>query len=252
MRVYVDESGDTGTNGKGSRWLVFGCVLVSKDHDTEVRRTLEDAETNLKQRGKKWKIHFSNYKHTDKIGVLNLLCACDWHAIVVASDTTKIKDGSQLENPTSHYNYALRYAIERITRYAKDLNERIDELIIEQRGNFKIDDFRQYLTVLKTHEHYGIEWDYLEPSAVMTKYKTEEALLRYSDGVANAVYKALEPDHEWGICELAYLRMVNDKLWANPIDGQTVYNFGLTLMPTAIKHEFAREYTWLSDMGLTG
>jgi len=68
------------------------------------------------------------------------------------------------------------------------------------------------------------------------KEKTEEPRLCLADGLAHAVFKALEPDPWWKHWELAYIEIVKVRLQS------------VTLMPTSERQTFVGEYAWLKDM----
>lgn len=234
MNVYIDESGDEGTQGKGSRWLVFGCAIVPSSISAQTEKVVYSAIDSCRT-SKKY-VHFAGLDHASKKGILAILNSCGWLGIVVASDTTKINPGSHLSKPTVQYNYALRYAIERLTKYAAKLGEPIDEIVIEKRRNFRLADFKQYLNKLKSKKDSFIKWDFIDIQNIKVQVKDQEPKLSLADGLAHAVYKALEPDGWWGHYELAYIELLRERL------------LNLTLMPTSIQRVFIEEYPWLQDI----
>lgn len=244
MNAYVDESGDAGTCGKGSRWLVFGCVLVRANQQGQVDGAVTDAGRVIKQLKNRPDIHFKKLDHADKRGTLELLTKADWHAIVVASDTTKISDGSYLIRPEFQYNYPLRYAIERISNYAEEHQEPIEKIVIESRRNFDLAAFQEYLGKLKERSEPRISWGYFDPSQIVGKSSSMEPNLCIADGLAHSVFKALEPDPHWGHHEPSYLNLVRDKLWSP----KNVDNSSFVLMPTSLREQFLQEYDWLKDV----
>ena len=189
-------------------------------------------------------IHFKNLTHPAKKGILNLLKQAAWQGLIVASDTTKPYATSRLTIPEYQYNYALRYVVERVTRYAAAIGEPIDEIAIEDRRNFDIDAFRAYLNKLRARSDGHFEWPMLDVARVVVKKKAQEPRLCLADGLAHAAFKALEPDRAWGHYEMSYLELVLDKLWQGP-KGREVHNNGLVLMPTAQWGSFVGEYPWL-------
>lgn len=234
MYVYIDESGDEGTSGNGSRWLVFGCVVLPSAMYTQAEAVVNSAMVSCRP-GKQY-IHFAGLDHASKKGTLIILKSCDWLGIVVASDTTKIKPGSYLAKPTFQYNYPLRYAIERLTKYAEKLKEPIDKIVIEKRRNFKLDDFKQYLNKLKLKKDPDIRWDFIDIQSIEVQGKFQEPKLCLADALAHALFKALEPDHWWGHYELAYMELIKERLHS------------LTLMPTSEQKIFKEEYSWLQNI----
>ena len=110
MHAYIDESGDEGTAGRGSRWLTFGVVCVADAHVADLEELARTAQTAV---GKGKPIHFNEMTHPDRKGVARLLgiAAAPWVGIIIASDTQKVQPGSHLKHPRYQYNYALRYAL---------------------------------------------------------------------------------------------------------------------------------------------
>ena len=70
---------------------------------------------------------------------MDLMCQGEWTALVVGSDTSRIRDGSYLRRPVYQYNYALRYLLERASRMASSRNEPLT-VTIEARRNFDLEE----------------------------------------------------------------------------------------------------------------
>ncbi len=241
MFVYIDESGDEGTGGKGSRWLVFGCVAV-KSQDGEQVQQVVDFALKARRQTKRPCIHFTDLEHASKKGILNILQIGEWKGIVVASDTKMTSAQFHLSKPRIQYTYSLRYAIERISRYAQSMNEKAERIIIEKRRNFDLVAFQNYLNLLKSRKDPYFSWDFVDIGGIEIQDKLNEPKLCLADGLAHSIYKALEPDPWWGHYELSYLEFVRDKLWRSD---SGVFDYGLTLMPIRLRGIFTREYSWL-------
>ena len=48
MIAYIDESGDEGTDGKGSRWLILGCAMVSDSALVATRVPVDNRPCQMK------------------------------------------------------------------------------------------------------------------------------------------------------------------------------------------------------------
>jgi hypothetical protein len=101
--AYIDDSGDEGTQGRGSRWLVFGCAMVSDNELAATRQVAQAACAALGGRRPRW-IHFKDMSHDDKHGVIEILKKGAWEGVIVASDTTQAQ--SMLTKSRYQYNYA--------------------------------------------------------------------------------------------------------------------------------------------------
>lgn len=248
MEAYIDESGDEGTDGRGTRWLTFGAVCVS-DKDVQTLAALVEASCKTLGGGAHRDIHFNRLTHDDRKGVVNLLALeeAPWTGIVVASDTSRIQPGSALRYPRYQYNYALRYAMERISLRAAQLREPAT-IYIEDRRNFNIDEFRKYLALLRDRETARFDWRYLDPARIHVAHRRQRRGLCVADALAHAAFKALEPDRKWRHYETSYLRGFAPKLWRGP-QGTSLFVHGLLTMPTSAWGIVIQEYDWMLGLG---
>ena len=143
MIAYIDESGDEGTDGKGSRWLILGCAMVS-DAALDTARTTVRLACTLAKRSNAKTLHFKDLSHADRRGIISVIASGPWQGVIVASDTTKIQEGSYLHKPTYQFNYAARYVVERISAMASELQEPAT-IYFEIRRNFNLSSFRSYI-----------------------------------------------------------------------------------------------------------
>jgi len=248
MEAYIDESGDEGTEGRGTRWLVFGCACVA---DAEVERFTQmlHAARMLLGRGHPRDIHCREMRHADRKGILQFLSApaMDWCGTIVATDTTKQLPGSWLRHPAYQYNYALRYGIERVSSRAAELGEQAT-IYIEQRRNFDLADFRFYMTKLKRRGERRIDWAFVDPVRIHVAQRTAQVGLCVADALAHAGFKSLEPDPWWGHFECGYLEIMKGKLWRGPGTSNSIHQYGFVLMPAPAWGTLVAEYPWVRDL----
>ena len=246
MIAYIDESGDEGTDGKGSRWLVLGCAMVS-DAALDTARTTVRLACTLAKRSNAKTLHFKDLSHDDRRGIISVIASGPWQGVIVASDTTKIQEGSYLHKPSYQFNYAARYVVERISAMASELQEPAT-IYFEIRRNFNLSSFRSYIQLLLSQGEPRLNSQWISPQRIHTMEKGVDECLCIADGLANAGYKALEPHRTWGSCEIAYLEEFAPSLWKGPIDHENVYEWGFVLMPTTLFGMFTREYPWIMDL----
>jgi hypothetical protein len=246
MLAYIDESGDEGTLGRGSRWLTFGCICVRDSRKTELENLVRESMQSLKTPRF---IHFVRLTHADKKGVLSIWrrSRIRFRAIIVASDTTKVDANSWLSRTDYQYNYALRYALERVSKLAKEWREPA-QVIIEQRRNFNLPEFRKYLRTLRNRRDDHFEWNFLSPNDIRVAKKEVELPLAMADGFAHAAFKALESERGWSHTEPGYLEVCTRKLWRGPVDSEDIQEYGFVLMPTAEQSAYRLEYPWLLSL----
>jgi len=242
--AYVDESGDEGTIGHGSRWLVFACILDTTDSFSDsLGSFVELAAKKISRQRQKRLPHFAKLSHADKRGVLELFIQADWDAVVVATDTTIVRDGSALAKPSYQYNYALRYVLERASQRAALAEEELT-FIIERRRNFDLAGFRDYVRRLRDLDSTRMAWHVVSEDRLLEASCAQIPELCFADGVAHAMFKAIEPDADWKHYELAYAEIVRRHLWRR---NGALLGSGLTFMPTLGTAQFLREYPWVSE-----
>jgi hypothetical protein len=101
--AFIDESGDEGTDGKGSRWLILGCAMVSDASLDLVRNSVNVACALVGRRHSKG-LHFKDLSHDDRRGIISEIISAPWYGTIVASDTTRVLPDSYLKIPTYQFN----------------------------------------------------------------------------------------------------------------------------------------------------
>jgi hypothetical protein len=250
MIAYIDESGDQGTLGKGTRWLVFGAVMVA-DADVEAAREIAGSVSKLAGHGQRKEIHFTDMSHDDRHGCIDIFCHAPWVGSVIASDTADIRAGSALTRPRIQYNYAARYAVERISARAVELGEPAT-IYFEQRANFDLTEFRSYVQLLLDRGERRIDPRAIDPSRICQMPKRQDELLCVADALAFSAFRALELHRVWKRYERSYLEAFADKLWRGPSGQENIHLWGLVLRPTdQWGPVFTKEYPWLLDLPRT-
>jgi hypothetical protein len=166
-----------------------------------------------------------------------------WIGVAVASDTTQVRSGSMLRKPSYQYNYALRYALERVSRLAASFSEPV-EVVIEKRRNFDLADFQRYMKLLKSRGDQNFDWNFFSPEDIRVEEKTTCTELCVADALAHGLFRAVEPDRKWKTLEPTYFQALRPKLWSK--QGQLL-GTGLTMMPKSAFGTFLQEYEWLQE-----
>ena len=250
MIAYVDDAGDEGTRGSGTRWLVFGCAMVA-DADVPSARSGAEAAGIVVGRGEPRWLHFRDLQHDDRLGAIDYLCSQPWLGVIVATDTTRVKEGSALWQPSYQYNYAARYVVERISRRAEELGE---EAIIyfEHRRNFDLLAFRRYIDLLLARRDPRLNPACISSARIFQMPKGDDSLLCIADGLEHAGFRALEPHRFWRRHERAYLNAFLPRIWRGPVGEENIHVWGFVLMPTKLWGGlFISEYPWIRDLPRT-
>ena len=242
MRAYIDESGDPGTRGSGSRWLALGCVMLAEGAAPAVEAAVQRAREIIGGPSLP-NLHFKKLHHDDKVGALNLVAAEDWTGVVVAFDKSKITPGSRLNDPQTLYNYAALFLIERVAEYAEIIQEPA-RVYFERSRVFDLDEFTGYIDDLRGQDDTNPNLSFISSEQLQVLRKGAAPELEIADGVAHAAFRALEQHRKWGHLEPRYMRIVMPKLLRGKTHGRIGGN-GLVLMPTENLEAFRDEYSWL-------
>lgn len=242
MRVYIDESGDPGTRGSGSRALVLGCVMIA-DKDVPAVESAVQKARHIVGGPRLKNLHFKNMRHDDKIGTLNLTAAEPWAGVIVANFKNENRRSVALTQPPILYNYTARYLLERVTDYAKVIGEPA-EVYFERSRVFDLAEFQRYMNTLAARNNSRIDDRFIRPYLIRTLAKGDAPGLDIADAIAYSAHRALEPNPKWGHYETAYLHILMPKLLRGAANGRLVGE-GLVFMPTDNLHNFRQEYEWI-------
>ena len=238
MHAYIDESGDPGTYGKGSRWLVFGCVMVAESDVARVDSGVQAVRNRANPQSGKH-LHFRDLSHDDKVGALNLIAEMPWTGIVVASDTTR----TQVTDPQLFYDFTAVHVVQRVLDYAGELGESAN-IYFESSGYLHLEEFESLVQITLTRGQAETGAQAIMPYDIQGITKGGAHGLDIADGLAYAVFRALEPNRKWGHFEPAYLNILTPRLWKSP-SSNALEGWGLTLAPTELAGHFREEYPWL-------
>ena len=248
LRVFVDESGDPGTNPASSRWLVFGAVAVLPGDDS-VAEAIEEVRTRLKVEGV---LHFTSIRSSgQKLYAFTALAAANFTSLAVASDAHAWRPGSgPAGHPSTHYRYALSQLVQRATVLAGSLDLKLD-LIIEDSRHVSQESVRSYIERLAARSaddprRRFADWGTLDPDSIWMVPKPEEPLLAAADGIAHAYYKALMVDPNLGTTEPHYADIVQPHLWRHG-DPAKIAGAGFFCTPPGTERRVYRDYPYIRE-----
>jgi hypothetical protein len=249
LRAFIDESGDLGTGGGGTRWFTYAAVCI-RDSDGH-RMRADFADLLVKTKGRRM-VHFADWLHEERVMALNHWRGKPWVGIAASSDTTKIPSGrTALNDPLHHGRYVLRYVLERVSQYAASCGESCRVTI--ETGPIKPDGLEEYLAALRFKDSQPgappslMRWEFL--SGIDFARKEEEHLLGMSDALSHSLQRVLEPHKRSGTTETAYMYKVATNLWRGTYEyDQRVIPNGWVFMPTPLTAEFLQEYWMIKDL----
>ena len=249
LRGLVDESGDAGVGGKGSRWLVIALVL-----DLGEPGELADCLAGIREVAQRQRavLHFAGMKSAErKLAAYQMLAAAPISTIIVAVDTTVISPDYPSERPGRLYRYGLLLALERASLAAAALGRPL-QITIEDSNYLDIGPFRAQLEGQRAVPAAtpAMRWDMLDPADIAVAGKDGEFLLGAADGAAHAFYRAIEPAFAGDPTAAMFADILFPTLWRGPDDAR-VFRNGFAFVPPSMAHAYLGEIEslryWLGE-----
>ncbi len=249
LRGLVDESGDAGVGGKGSRWLVIALVLDLGEPGELAARLAAIREVAQRQRAV---LHFAGMKSVErKLLAYQMLAAAPISTIIVAIDTTVISPDYPSDRPGRLYRYGLLLALERASQAAAALRRPL-QITVEGSSYFDGGPFRAQLERQRAVPAAtpAMRWDVLDPAGIAVARKDGEFLLGAADGAAHAFYRAIEPAFAGDPTAAMYADILFPTLWRGT-GGSRIFRNGFAFVPPSMAHAYLNEIEslryWLGE-----
>jgi hypothetical protein len=241
--AYIDESGDEGIGGRGTKWFVITALIASQEEASALGHTYHRIKQRINLDTDKV-LHWSELSHPRKKAIVEELANHDFSICSVLVDTqhqdivnTSLKLGGRL------YFYTFRRLVERITWYCDDKGYKV-RLYPENKAGIKYEELNGYLNYIQSQPDCEIRKGCI--LGVRPKAKSQSNLVQLADCVCGAVYSAVE--YKYGVIEDSYLLMLKDKLYSR---GGKVFGYGIKFMPhksKLISQLLAGTYKWLNSI----
>ncbi len=198
--LFIDESGDEGIRNdqlvNGASPLFFlGAFLINQSEITNVRHTLDDIEFQI---GKT--IHFNSLNHSQRIFTCQSIVELPITAFGVVSDKAHLDRGNYRERIEEEnykfYNKNVSYLLEMVGEFCEENGIIVSSVILEERANMNYNRLRNYISTIQQkpiHERAKL-LRHFSVNDIISRSKTDEPLLKISDAISNALYKACIPD----------------------------------------------------------
>jgi len=244
MYAYIDESGDEGIGGKGTKWFVITALIASQEEAT----ALGYAYHRIKQRinlGADKVLHWAELSHPRKKAVIEELANSGFSICSVLVDTQHpdIINTSPKLSGRRLYFYTFRRLVERVTWYCDDKGYKV-RLYPENKAGIKYKELNDYLNYIQSQSDCEIRKGCI--LGVQPKAKSQSNLLQLADCVCGAAYNAIE--YKYGVIEDSYLLALKDKLYRR---GDKVFGYGIKFMPHKsglIPQSLVGTYKWLNSI----
>jgi len=242
--AYIDESGDEGIGGKGTKWFIITALIANQREAAELGSTYH----RIKQRinlGAEKILHWSELSHLRKKAVTEELANNNFSICSVLVDTQHqdIVNTSPKLKGRRLYFYTFRRLVERITWYCDDKGCKV-RLYPENKGGIKYEELNGYLNYIQSQPDCQIRKSCI--LGVKPKSKSQSNLLQLADCVCGVVQNAVE--HKYSVIEDSYLLTLKDKLYRR---SGKVFGYGLKFMPhksALIPQSLAGTYKWPNNI----
>lgn len=243
MKAFVDESGDPGV-GRGSRWLVFGLVMLS-DSEVSVAESFLERQLRAHYQGQRNYFHFRKLDHHKKLEIIDQFLEIPWIGCLLARDTRDVHSSPW---GVSLYENMAGYLMERVSRRAERLQEPATIYFEESRHltRKKLPKFRDFIKAMIQRGSFLVDPSWAPTNNIHVAEKGENPILSIADGLSHAGFQALEPDRHSKRTERSYYSLFLKRLWGqNPLHEVNVYDHGLLMRPKRRWPEFIQEHPWL-------
>ena len=215
--VYIDESGDEGIN-KGSKYFILTAIIVKKEHDLDVSKTVDIIKNKLELNAKS-QLHWNSIKgYPNKEMIMKVIGELDIKIINVIIDTKCIK----LIPSNNIYYYFSGYLYERICWYMKEQNA-VANIIISSRGNLSKNILNKYINS-NNHKKFEIESSKINSIKIIPNER--KRLLQLADCCCSSLFQALKYNNE---VHFNYIKPVKNKIYCK---NGNYSSYGLKLVPS--------------------
>lgn len=213
--VYIDESGDEGIK-KGSKYFILTAIIVKKEKDLEISKSVDTIKNNLEMNVKK-QLHWKLLKGLpNKNMIMDIISDLDIKIINVIVDTDDIK----FIPPNNIYNYFSGYLYERICWYMSDING-IANINISSRGNLSKKKLEDYL---KNNNKINIDYSKIKQFKIIPNERKK--LLQLADCCCSALFQALKYNND---IHFNYIKKIKNKLYCK---NNNLLSYGLKIVPS--------------------
>lgn len=214
---YIDESDDEGIR-KGSKYFILTAIIVEKEKDLEISKSVDLIKDNLEM-NKKNQLHWKLLKGLpNKKMIMDIVNSLDIKIINVIVDTKSI----QFIPSNNIYNYFSGYLYERICWYMKEVNG-IVNINISSRGNLSKNKLSNYLNS-NNHKKFNIDTKLIKTIKIIPNERKK--LLQLADCCCSALFQALKYNNK---THFDYIKKIKDKIYKV---NNNILSYGLKIVPS--------------------
>jgi len=244
MDAYIDESGDAGIGGKGTKWFIITAMIVNAKEASELGETYIKIRNKIKI-GQTKPLHWTSLSHPRKKALIDILKEKDFSFCSVIVDTEHVDIVNTYPKLSGRrlYHYSFRQLVERVTWYCDDRGYKV-RIFPENQSGVSYYELKSYLEYIQKEPDCQIRKDCILD--VKPKAKTQSNLLQLVDSLCGAVRDAVE--YKFDTIEESYLMELKEKLYRR---GDKLFGYGIKFMPhrsELIPQSLEGEFEWLKTI----
>ena len=243
MAAYIDEAGDEGIGGKGTKWFIITALIVSHAEASALGETYQRIRQRIELKSGK-PLHWVELSHVRRKAVIDELSKREFcfSSIVVNTHQDIVSSGLNLSG-TGLYFHALGQLVERITWYCDDRNCKV-RIYPENKGGITRKELEGYLHNMQSQPEWEIRKGCI--LSVNPKSKTQSNLIQITDSICGALQNAIESNY--GVIEASHLLAIKDKFYKHD---DKIFGYGIKFIPynnSLLPRLLEGELPWLNTL----
>jgi hypothetical protein len=240
--LYVDEAGEEGFKDSSCEWFVLGGALHTNANLKACIDTYDAFKADRK--GKEWFFHFQTRAHDERLGFIQAIREAPYQGMAVVFHKPSIIKQDRFKQRYWLYFYALKFLLERATRWADQTAHEPIHLMLSSRKGLDPEALKVYLSRIKNSPFVRrdeILWHAFQHDEIHIELNRKYRGLQVADCVASAIFKALEKS-EYGTLEPRYISELEPIFARYPYSGFQPISYWPSI-PTEI---FQERFSWLN------
>jgi hypothetical protein len=241
--LYVDEAGEEGFKDTSSEWFILGGAL----HTNADKKACCDCYDAFKaeRKNQDWFFHFQTRQHDERLAFIKAIGAAPYQGMAVMFHKRSIDNQDRFKQKYWLYFYALRFLLERATKWAEQTAKEPLHLMLSSRKGLEVTNLQAYLGKIKSSSFVkrdDILWSSFRHKEIQIAKNKEFRGLQVADCIASSIFKAVELS-EYGTLEPRYIRDLRPLFARHPYSGYQTASF----WPSIPLHIATERTGWISE-----
>lgn len=244
MSAYIDEAGDEGIDGKGTKWFIISALILSQAEASALGETYQRIRQRIKLVPGK-PLHWVELSHARRKAVMNELSKIEFcfSSIVVNTRHQDIVRAIPKLSGRRLYFHAFGQLVERVTWYCNDRDCKV-RIYPENKGGITRAELKGYLDYMQSQPGCEIRKGCI--LSVNPKSKTQSNLIQITDSICGALQNAVEANYD--VIEESHLLAIKDKFYKHD---DKVFGYGIKFIPynnSLLPRLLEGELPWLNRL----